>query len=244
MEKILSVIYKITNIENSKKYIGSSVNYKNRKQEHFRDLLLNKHHSAALQRAYNKYGKDNFLFEIIEYVPNKNELISREQYYIDTLKPEYNCCKIAGSILGRKMTEKQLIWNSEKSKGEKNPNSKIKNEDVLQIFELRKTKTVKEISKIYNVNISTISRILNNKTFTELNKSDKSFTKIYSQKSKEKLSKIAKENSNGSIPVIDLNTGVFYDSIADLSRILKINTSTLRDRIALKYNPLPNYKII
>jgi hypothetical protein len=32
---------------------------------------------------------------------NKESLISREQYYIYLLKPEYNLCLIAGSSLGR-----------------------------------------------------------------------------------------------------------------------------------------------
>ena len=57
----------------------------------------------------------NFL-EIIEYC-EKSDLIKKEQYYIDLLKPEYNILKIAGSSLGFKHTEESLA----KMIGEKNP---------------------------------------------------------------------------------------------------------------------------
>jgi len=39
------------------------------------------------------------MIEILELC-NKEELIQREQFYIDTLNPEYNCCKIAGNTTG------------------------------------------------------------------------------------------------------------------------------------------------
>jgi group I intron endonuclease len=48
---------------------------------------------------------DDLIFSIIEYCP-KDKLIEREQYWIDTLKPEFNICKIAGFTLGVKYSEK------------------------------------------------------------------------------------------------------------------------------------------
>lgn len=84
-----SGIYKISNLINKKIYIGSSCNLQKRKTSHFNNLLKNKHHSMYLQRAYNKYGKDSFIFEVIEFC-TKESLKNREQFYIDNLKPEYN----------------------------------------------------------------------------------------------------------------------------------------------------------
>ncbi len=55
--------------------------------------------------ALLKYGTSNFSLDILEYC-EPNILISREQYYIDTLNPEYNILKIAGSRLGCKHTFK------------------------------------------------------------------------------------------------------------------------------------------
>jgi group I intron endonuclease len=58
-------IYKITNIINGDCYIGSSVNIKERFYRHKKDLKKGKHHSIILQRAYKKYGKENFIFEVL-----------------------------------------------------------------------------------------------------------------------------------------------------------------------------------
>ena len=79
-------IYKITNTANGKFYIGSSVNIERRWNEHKRELKNNRHHSILLQRAFLKYGEDSFSFEIIENTDEKN-LLKREQYYLDKLKP-------------------------------------------------------------------------------------------------------------------------------------------------------------
>jgi hypothetical protein len=59
--------------------------------------------SSAIYNAIIKYGYSNFSLDILEYC-KPNELISREQYYIDTLNPEYNILKTAGSRLGKKLS--------------------------------------------------------------------------------------------------------------------------------------------
>lgn len=83
-------IYKITNLLNNKIYIGStSKSFNIRWGNHKSKLKDNKHYNKHLQYAYNKYGSDNFKYEILE-VCLKEDLIKREQYYIDTLKPQYN----------------------------------------------------------------------------------------------------------------------------------------------------------
>jgi group I intron endonuclease len=98
-------IYKIENKENGKMYIGSaSSSFAVRFRRHKSDLNANKHHSEILQRAWNKYGADNFTFEIIAAcLPD--ECIRFEQLYIDTYSPEYNVCPIAGSVKGIKRSE-------------------------------------------------------------------------------------------------------------------------------------------
>lgn len=103
-----SGIYKIKNIINDNCYIGSSINIKNRTRIHKRYLLQNKHHSIILQRAYNKYKKENFVYEIIEIIDNKKELIKKEQYWIDKIKPIYNICKKANSSLGIKRRKETI----------------------------------------------------------------------------------------------------------------------------------------
>lgn len=112
----MSGIYIIRNILNNKIYIGSSVNINRRWNVHKRSLLNNIHHSHVLQRAYNKYGIDNFSYEIIEYIDDVNKLIEREQIWLDFFKPEYNICITAGSNLGRKfkVSKKKVLTQEHK----------------------------------------------------------------------------------------------------------------------------------
>ena len=100
----MSVIYKIVNTINGKFYIGSAVNFENRKHIHTHKLRHNKHHSPVLQNSWNKYGKGVFEFEIIERVERKDKLIEREQFWMDKLHPVFNCSPTAESPLGTKHT--------------------------------------------------------------------------------------------------------------------------------------------
>lgn len=125
-------IYKITNIVNGKIYVGSSKNVKKRINEHKRTLKLNKHHSCLLQRAVNKYGFENFTFNIIEECEQK-DLIITEQKYIDGLKPEYNILKVAYSNYGHKLSEETKKLISQKLKGIKH--GKMSDETKKKIAE-------------------------------------------------------------------------------------------------------------
>lgn len=99
-----SGIYKITNIVNGKCYVGSAVNLHKRKMEHFIALRGTKHCNKKIQNSFNKHGEVNFVFSVIELC-GKGDLIVREQFWIDEIKPIYNICKIAGSTLGLVHTE-------------------------------------------------------------------------------------------------------------------------------------------
>jgi DNA ligase-1 len=77
-------IYEIKNIINNKTYIGSSTNIEQRWRKHISELNNNIHSNKHLQSSWNKYGKENFKFNIIEITTkNKNEIILREQFWMD-----------------------------------------------------------------------------------------------------------------------------------------------------------------
>lgn len=103
---------------NDKIYIGSADHIYSRWSCHKSQLKKQKHHSAYLQRAVNKYGIENFVFEIIEECEIEI-LIEREQYFLDTLNPQYNVNPIADSRRGAKLNEEQRKRNSERQKGSK-----------------------------------------------------------------------------------------------------------------------------
>jgi group I intron endonuclease len=93
-------IYKFTNKLNGNFYIGSSVNLSRRFTNYFSLSYISKvKNHLTISRAIIKYGYSNFELEILKYCAGSNLLI-REQYYIDNLKPIYNISKTAGSTLG------------------------------------------------------------------------------------------------------------------------------------------------
>lgn len=73
-------IYSITNIINGKKYIGQSVDVKIRINNHKWALRHNRHENDYLQKSFNKYGEDCFVFDII---------CECEEYQLDELERFY-----------------------------------------------------------------------------------------------------------------------------------------------------------
>ena len=113
-------IYQIKSIETGRVYIGSAINIKTRWNRHKRDLFKNVHHSSFLQRHYNKYGIDDLVFSVVEFC-KKEELLLKEQVYLDSLNCEFNTCKIAGSCYGIKKSEEFKRKISVLTSGENNP---------------------------------------------------------------------------------------------------------------------------
>lgn len=75
-------IYKIINLIDNKVYIGQSINIKCRFDSHKSNLKNNHHSNIYLQNAWNKYGEENFKFEILEEC-TENKLDEREQYWLN-----------------------------------------------------------------------------------------------------------------------------------------------------------------
>ena len=84
----ISGVYIITCKITNKSYIGSSVSIAARFSNHFyRDSRRYTH--REFYQDIMKYGIEGFTWGVLEKCP-KELLIEREQYWYDTLKPEYN----------------------------------------------------------------------------------------------------------------------------------------------------------
>ena len=86
-------IYKITNIQNNKVYIGQTIRpIEQRFHRHLNDAL-NNILDTHLARAIRKYGKDSFIIEEIDNAQTQDELNQKEQYWIryyNSVKDGYN----------------------------------------------------------------------------------------------------------------------------------------------------------
>lgn len=104
---IVSGVYVITNTVTGHRYIGSAVDLRHRWSRHKYELNAGKHYNPHLQRAWDKYGANCFMFSILEYC-NILQLLFREQFYLDTLHPEYNIAKYADApTRGKSLTDEQ-----------------------------------------------------------------------------------------------------------------------------------------
>lgn len=86
-------VYQIRCISNDSIYIGSTNNFERRFKCHLFGLKNKKHSNYKLQIDFLQFGEENFAFEILLDLgknPNRDKLYTSEQYYIDTLKPQYN----------------------------------------------------------------------------------------------------------------------------------------------------------
>lgn len=116
-----SGIYKIVNLVNQKYYVGSTENFDNRKQRHFRYLRAGTHINDHLQSAWNKYGESNFEFVEVELVP-RLKLLEQEQLYLNEafrLGNQYNIAKSSTAPMsGLTLTDaqKQKIGNTHRGK--------------------------------------------------------------------------------------------------------------------------------
>jgi len=100
MQKPQSGIYMIQSlIKPDRFYIGSAVNVKKRWQRHIQELLKKKHSNKFLQSHFDKYGRDDFMFELL-HICEKENLIKMEQEFIDNLQPPFNLLPTAGSKFG------------------------------------------------------------------------------------------------------------------------------------------------
>jgi group I intron endonuclease len=116
-------IYKITNIVNGKVYIGQTgQDVEARFIQHRCCLRHNRHANGHLQNAWNKYGPDNFLFEVLDSNVDALNIDTLERRWInqyDALNPERGYNMQSGGGARRFNSEETKRKISQKNKGKK-----------------------------------------------------------------------------------------------------------------------------
>lgn len=245
-----NVIYKISNKINSKIYIGSAVDFKRRISVHRHHLLKKTHHNILLQNHVNKYGIESICFDVLEF--DCANLIPMEQHYIDLLNPFFNIRRIAHNMTGTKRTPEQkakmsliqkenvksnfnFLSNETREKGLK---TRRENGPYIRTQETRDkiSKSTKGIKKMSDeskekIRIASTGRRHTLETKTKLSLSKKlelnpnwnkkgilhhNFGKKWKNKTKKETKK-----------VLDTETGIVYDSVLELSKLINVPRSTL-----------------
>ena len=146
-------IYKYTNKDNGKIYIGRSVNISARKWQHLHDPSPYSYFDQTLV----KVGEDKFNFEIIEEC-SIEQLQDREKYWIKY----YNCCALDNREGGYNLTH-----GGEEYRSDENPWAKLTMIQVNEIINklINTKKSIQDIAKEYKVHYNTISDINRCKTW-------------------------------------------------------------------------------
>ena len=116
--RIVSGVYKITNLVTGEFYIGCSTNIKQRWSTHktrYKEPSC-KEYDKKLYQSMREYGIENFKFEILEEVKDISQIFNREMAYINDLSACYN-----GLNVGQK--------------GERHGRAKLTIYDVIEIRE-------------------------------------------------------------------------------------------------------------
>ncbi len=196
-------IYKITSPTN-KIYIGQSINVEKRLKQYLSNLPKRQ---TLLFRSFLKYGANNHKFEIVTKCL-ESELNNLERYYQDY----YNC-------LSNGLNCRLTTANDKSGK----LSSVTKNK--ISIAHKGKIKSLEHKEKIRIKNIGRVPHNKGKKTPEHIIKK-LSMSHIGNRISEETKVKMSL-NSKSAKVVLDLNSGVFYNSAKEVSNLYGIKHNTL-----------------
>lgn len=90
----MAVIYQITNMLTGDFYIGSSQSFARREWQHRYALRRNEHKNPHMQASWNKYGEEAFVFEVLEEVPEGEDVLAFENKHLHAHVGRHNCFNV------------------------------------------------------------------------------------------------------------------------------------------------------
>lgn len=209
-----------------------------------------------IDKALLKYGYSNFSFEILEYCTRENVLV-REQYYMDLLNPVYNIVEKAGSTLGYKHSDevrekmRNLKISDEVLRVKLQSVAKATEANKVKVLVVNiKTKEEKEYSSITEAGVAlgvhknTIGnaiknkRVVQNKFICLLNNEKESEEKLAERILSANLKLDMKPGETSKVKVIVENINTLerreYSSMAEASKVLGVHKTNIGKAINKK----------
>lgn len=225
-------IYKIQNAINNKIYIGESLDILRRWEEHINELKNKIHYNKKLQNDWNKYGEENFTFNIISVLDDSIEnfldkyiLLIYEDYYIkkyNSLNDGYNNELTLDKIFQNKKT----IVNNHKDIGIiKKYQKKINDGLIKEIGGIIYTDCfyLKDVHKFINIKGIELKKILFNSSFMILNENKNCILN-------EEIFNKEDIFDNTTYSKIKFNRKIYTSIIEHVSKILKSQNIELEEK--------------
>lgn len=238
------MIYKITNLVNNKIYIGQTVNYEERVRHHKQTAFRenSKEKNRPLYKAIRKYGVDNFKFEIIDEASNLDELNNKEIYWI----AYYDCCVdndkgynldkggkngLKSEETKRKMREAQMgekSWSYGLRGSDCHNAKRVINLTTGQLFDslvdcamhdFGDRKYMKQISAVCSP--KTNKKTVKGYEYALLNEQGEPII----------VNKSCSNKAFNNVRVVEMFSGLEFDSISETARHFGLTDSFIRDRI-------------
>jgi group I intron endonuclease len=237
-------IYRIKNKINGKCYYGSSKNIEKRWKTHLNQLRNKKHINCILQNAWNKYGENNFIFEVVEEC-NTETLFEIEQGYIDSLGG-YNIGLRAsgGDNISKNPNKNRIVENIRN--GSKLWRDSLSDEEKKEIFSKPLDKNPNWRGGSSFIYCECGKRIgYGNTHCQKCRPRSGEKNPFYGKKHSKEFLLNLKEKMTGNIPQNSLPViinNIEYESYKNASDILNIPTTTIRWRVLSKNPKYKNYK--
>ena len=236
-------IYKIENLINGKVYIGQTIqDFKVRKDSHLYELENGVKVNAKFQNAWNKYGKENFEFNIIGSYP-VSELDKREVEFIkkyDSYRNGYNATtggqknfrhshndttRIKLSIRGKEIWRNKEFRKKMMERPVYSGNEAPRAIKVICINDQKVFGCMVEAGEYYGITKNQVSECcLGNTAYTGLNETGRKLEFAYYEESKNYQLKNT-VHCNEKIKVICLTTGETFNSAREGAKKYNTNVS-------------------
>ncbi len=202
-------IYKITS-PTGRIYIGQSRNIPKRIKSYGQDWFLNSDKQPRLRNSINKYGYSNHKFEVVEYC-DLRDLNKRERHYQD----KYNVVSDLGLNCDLTNSESDVKVRSKETKA--------------KLSKAHRGKIISEETK------NKISRTLKGNKLPfcvrfKISKGNKG--KVFGKQFRDAIStRMSGKLNHRSKVVLDMSTGVFYDTISEAAEYHNVKPKTLSNML-------------